>query len=164
MKGKKLIFLVLALLFPVTIFIFLKLFGRNEFQVPVRFTNAMPEMPADCDYDYSAPYLIADSVMKVFQGNGRDSLYVFSLDDKHAEAMGRITAEFGDDAVQVIDGEDAKAKFDASFLRRCVLLMRGDAAVALVDHGRRIRGYYDAKDREEVDRLIVEMKIILKQY
>jgi hypothetical protein len=39
-----------------------------------------------------------------------------------------------------------------------------EASVALVDHKNRIRGYYDGKDRDEVDRLIVEMKIILKQY
>jgi hypothetical protein len=42
--------------------------------------------------------------------------------------------------------------------------MSGDTSVALVDHKNRIRGYYDGIDRDEADRLIVEMKIILKQY
>lgn len=164
MKGKKLIILILALLLPVTVFIFLKLFGRNEFQVPVLHQKAIPEVAADCNFHYRAPYQIADSVMNAFSRNGRDSIFVFSFDNSDAEAMQRVTATFGDDAMQLIGPEKLGAKFDPSFLRRCVLLMRGDTAVALVDHRHRIRGYYDAKDREEVDRLIVEMKIILKQY
>jgi hypothetical protein len=42
--------------------------------------------------------------------------------------------------------------------------MPPDSAVTIVDNQNRIRGYYDATDRDEVDRLIVEIKIILKQY
>jgi hypothetical protein len=34
----------------------------------------------------------------------------------------------------------------------------------LVDSKRRIRGQYDLKDRDEVDRLITEVAIIFKQY
>jgi len=34
----------------------------------------------------------------------------------------------------------------------------------LLDDQRRIRGYYDPQSREEVDRLIVELKILLKKY
>lgn len=164
MKGKKVIFLILALLLPVTIFIFLKLFGRNEFQVQVLHQQTVPPAAADCNFDYNVPYQIADSVMNAFNRNERDSLYVFSFDERDAEAMQRVTAEFGDDPIQVIGPEEVEAGFDPAFLRRCVLLLQGDTAVALVDHQRRIRGYYDAKDREEVDRLIVEIKIILKQY
>jgi len=43
-------------------------------------------------------------------------------------------------------------------------LMDAGSSIALVDHLGRIRGYYRGDDRDEVDRLIVEMKIILKQY
>lgn len=164
MKGKKIIFLILALLLPVTLFIFLKLFGRNEFQVPVLHEKVLPRIAGECDFDYVAPYRVPDSVMNAFTGNGVDSLYVFSFNRVDADAMGRIAAEFGDDAVEVIGPQELESQFDPNFLRRCVLLIQADTGVALVDHERRVRGYYDAKDREDVDRLIVEMKIILKQY
>lgn len=164
MKGKKIIILILALLLPVTLFIFLKLFGRNEFQTPVLHEKAVPEVSGECDFRYATPYRLADSVLDAFSRNGRDSLYVFTFDNSHADGMQRVKATFGDEAIEVIDPREVEARFDPTFLRRCVLLLQGDTAVALVDHQGRIRGYYDAKDRDEVDRLIVEMKIILKQY
>jgi hypothetical protein len=36
--------------------------------------------------------------------------------------------------------------------------------VVLVDNKKRIRGYYAIGSREETDRLIVEMEILLKKY
>ncbi len=39
-----------------------------------------------------------------------------------------------------------------------------DKRMILIDKEKRIRGFYDGTNREEVDRLIVEMKILLKSY
>jgi protein SCO1 len=39
---KKFIFLMLTLAIPVSIFLFLKIFGNNEFEVPVFFENGIP--------------------------------------------------------------------------------------------------------------------------
>jgi hypothetical protein len=38
-----------------------------------------------------------------------------------------------------------------------------DNRVVLVDNQEQIRGYYDITDREETDRLIVEIKILIAQ-
>jgi protein SCO1/2 len=40
---KKFIFLILTLAIPVSIFLFLKIFGNNEFEVPVLFEDGLPE-------------------------------------------------------------------------------------------------------------------------
>lgn len=164
MKGKKIIYLILALLLPVTVFIFLKLFGRNEFRVRVLHEETLPAIAAACDFEYHLPYRIADSVMNAFSRNRDDSLYVFSFKGEHADALDRINAEFGTDPVQVIGATQIGEEFEPQVLRECILLMHPDTAVALVDHKNRLRGYYDGGDRDDVDRLIVEIKIILKQY
>ena len=46
----------------------------------------------------------------------------------------------------------------------CDLLLQKPWTTVLLDDQRRIRGYYDPNAREEVDRLIVELKILLKKY
>ena len=66
--------------------------------------------------------------------------------------------------MRVITTSRFPPRFDPAFLRECVFLMRGDTPVVVVDNRNRIRGYYYASDRDEVDRMIVEIKIILKQY
>lgn len=162
MKSKKLIFLALALILPVAIFIFLKIFGRNEFHVPVMHAEGKIEAPEHCDYDYSAPYRIADSVAVSLGLNSADSVHVLYFDPSASTAMNRVKVEFP--ASVAIVGPDSFRGWDARLLRECVLLMEPPASVALVDHQHRIRGYYDGSDRDEVDRLIVEVKIILKQY
>ena len=40
---KKILFLVFTLAIPVAIFLFLKIFGNNEFEVPILFENGIPE-------------------------------------------------------------------------------------------------------------------------
>ena len=164
MKGKKIIFLILALVLPATIFVFLKLFGRNEFQVPVLHENNIPGRADNCDFVYKAPYRVADSVISALDPEKDDSVYVFNFDNTLEDAMSRISVEFRGDPVSVVNTADLPPKFDAGVLRECVLLMDPDTAVAILDSRNRIRGYYDASDRDEVDRMIVEIKILLKQY
>lgn len=164
MKGKKIIFLILALLLPGTVFVFLKLFGRNEFQVPVLHEKSIPDVRDHCDFAYSAPYRMPDSILTSLDPYRNDSVYVFNFDRRVDEAMNRVSDDFRDDPVRVITTSRFPPRFDPAFLRECVFLMRGDTPVVVVDNRNRIRGYYYASDRDEVDRMIVEIKIILKQY
>lgn len=163
MKGKKLLFLFLALLFPIVIFVFLKLFGSNEFQVPVFHLEGQIVVPESCDTSYRAPYSLGETVMAGLGMNKGDSLYVLYFEPSGGSAVERVVYEFRDDPVQVL-AEAESGWRDATYVRRCVLLMDAGSSIALVDHLGRIRGYYRGDDRDEVDRLIVEMKIILKQY
>jgi len=164
MTFRKIIFLFLALLLPAAVFVFLKLFGRNEFHVPVLLEQGNVAAPANCDFPYTTPYRVPDSVFTTLDKNQGDSLYVFYFDLSLNTAMDRVTVEFGDAPVQLVSPSRLPENTNVRVLKECVLLMEPGISVALVDHRNRIRGYYDGSDRDEVDRLIVEMKIILKQY
>ena len=48
--------------------------------------------------------------------------------------------------------------------RKCIFLLNQPNQTVLMDKERRIRGFYDLRLRDEVDRLRVELKILLKKY
>ena len=164
MKPKKLIFLTLALLLPLAIFIFLKIFGRNEFNVPMMHQEGQIEPPENCDFTYPLPYTTPDSLIDLLALKTEDSLYVLYFDRSISTAMRRVATETRWFPLQVIDPASFPRGTDLRIVKECILLMQPPASVALVDNKNRIRGYYDGSDRDEVDRLLVEIKIILKQY
>lgn len=165
MKGKKSIFLIAALLLPVAIFIFLKIFGKNEFQVPPLHQEGMIEVSGTCHHRYATPYYVPDSLFAQFGANhDRDSLYVLYFDPSLKVSMNRVSVEYRNASVTVVPPSAFSPEMDMQLLRQCVLLMRPPASVVLLDRHNRIRGYYDASDRDEVDRLLVEIDIILKNY
>jgi len=73
----------------------------------------------------------------------------------------RVREEF-DEEIQIIYPAGKIAAPDEFY--DCDLLLQKPLSIVLVDDQRRIRGYYDPQHRDEVDRLIVEMKILLKKY
>src|SRR5688572_12231810 len=129
--SKKVIFLILALLLPATIFVFLKLFGKNEFEVPVLHEKSVPDVNDKCNFSYNIPYRIADSVVSSLAPNRNDSVYVVNFDRKFDEPLSRISVEFSDDPVAVFTSSDMPQRFDARVLRECVFLMQGDTSVAV---------------------------------
>lgn len=146
------------------IFIFLKIFGRNEFQVPVLHEVGTVTAPSDCPFQYSSPYRIADTVLTSLNVNRNDSLFVFYFDSTLNTAMKRVSVEFAAARVQLVSPPDLSDEMDLQLLRECIFLMPPGTSVALLDHRNAIRGYYDGNDRDEIDRLMVEIQIILKQY
>jgi len=165
MKAKHAVLLVfLALAGPVLVFLFLKTFGRNEYYVPPLYEQVTRGAIDGCPYDYDAPYRVADSVMTRLAENRNDSLFVVYFNRSEVTAINRVRTEFVNDPVAIVGPEKVEHDFDAPWLRKCVFLMEGDTAIALVDHKNRIRGNYKGADRDDVDRLLVEMKIILKKY
>ncbi len=162
MKGKKLLFLFAALLFPIAIFIFLKTFGENEFQVPVFYDDGDIATPVECGYTHQSPYLVPDTILEHLNIHPFDSVYVVFFDGSDGQAWQRVIHGFGKDPVQVVDASGPPD--DLREVRDCIFLMPPNTSVALMDQRRRIRGYYDARERDEVDRLMVEIKIILRKY
>jgi hypothetical protein len=186
MNLKKPILLFLALILPVGVFVFLKYFGKNEFAVPALFADGI-SVPVGCEsFRYEVPYFIPDTVLTTLRWNKQDSisLVVFkgSLITNQQERsiqLNRIFTAFPFDKFQVtMFSEDPETEqtilTDSRLilvqgqkivpLRDCVFLLKPADNVVLLDFKKRIRGQYNLTNREDVDRLIMEMNIILKKY
>ena len=163
MSGKKSLFLVLALVLPVGIFLFLRFFGKNEFDVEPLFQTPVP-VPGECCHDYVFPYIVPNSIGQELNIQQTELTVVVFGDtkDEFSSQVNRIEEEFSADPVRVKSwmGDESEIQF----ARKCILLMNDPLNFALLDREGRIRGQYDGTSLDEMDRLIVEMKIILKKY
>ncbi|HEX5168134.1 MAG TPA: hypothetical protein VFW11_03100 [Cyclobacteriaceae bacterium] len=165
MSGKKSIYLMLALALPIGVFLFLKFFGKNEFHVEPLFQSSVP-VDTMCNLSYTFPYVIPDSVVRQFDINDHElTLVVFEKDEMKNEIereVRRVEEEFSSEPVRIIRQEGVDT--GVQYLRRCTFLMNDNVTISLVDKRGRIFGQYDGSSLEDMDRLIVEMKIILKKY
>jgi hypothetical protein len=163
MKGKQVLYLFLALLLPGCVFIFLKIFGENEFNVPPLYHEVPPVSVRGCE-PVTAPYHLPDTIMGKL-GFKDDSLVVAAFTapgEKEEDPLTRIITNFAGDPVHITyfnTGTSAD-----STIRSCIFFLNEPFDVVLVDREGQIRGEYDADDRDEIDRLITEITIILKKY
>lgn len=157
----KKIFLILTLLVPIGIFVFLKFFGKNEFTIPVYYESGVDNPPAGCTRKYESPYLVSAFVLNTMGWNGRPVLLVADSSGVIQKAL--LSLEEGiSNEIQTLFLKGQQDELDQ--LLTCDLLLKSPWKVVLVDDQRKIRGYYNPEDRDEMDRLIVELKILLKQY
>lgn len=184
---KKGVLLFLALLLPALVFVFLKFFGKNEFAVEPLFQESL-EVPADCHgITYTTPYTVGDSVLSKLQWNANGIslvLIVDSISENQKEQITqikRVFQEFSHDPLNIVMlTEDLRsrqtnqseemfsmvnvAQDDLLKLRNCVFLLDKYKDALLIDTMKRIVGQYDLTDREDADRLILELKIVFKKY
>jgi len=162
MNLKKPILLFLALLFPACVFLFLKFFGKNEFAVPPLYTDSVPEGAKECGVTVALPYHIADHV-KSSLFLSQDSLVLVHFGEVTTGAekqLERVSNEYGKAIkLQRIPASDSTIR-----LKSCVFFLKDRYDLVLVDHVGLIRGQYISDDREEVDRLLVELAILYKKY
>lgn len=91
---KKILFLVFTLAIPVAIFLFLKIFGNNEFEVPVLFENGIYE----CE-NSSSPHVVPEfeyigETEKNLSSENLEGYLVFGvLKEKSIEELKRKTTE-----------------------------------------------------------------------
>jgi hypothetical protein len=163
MNFKKLLLLFLALLLPVVIFLFLKGFGSNQFDVPPLFQDVV-DNPVGCDStEYVFPYKINDSVLADISWRNSDSLTLVVYNDstigggKISNQVDRIRTEFPKEKLNLINNTNQT-------FRNCAFLLKASDNVVLIDSKKRIRGQYNLNDLDEADRLIMEVKILLKLY
>jgi hypothetical protein len=153
----KKIILFVALALPVLIFIFLKIFGRNEFDIPVYWTEGVPANIPGCK-NYPVPYVLPDSVFNEIPSGGKPTLVVLG-EDGIKNNLQRVGEQFRTGDYNTLLLEDASYE-----VKTCLLLAGDTSRVVLVDDQRRIRGYYTPTTRKETSRLQAELKILLKQY
>lgn len=165
MKGKKIIFLFIALLLPGFIFVFLKIFGKNQFDVPPLFQTEAPVLKDGCD-PVKAPYVIAPEILNGFVRTG-DSLAIvfFSADSTLDAGSKKLYQQLSDMYKQdpVALAVSTSSPEGADFFN-CIFAMTKPNDIALVDKNGLIRGQYESADRDEIDRLKTEITIILKKY
>jgi hypothetical protein len=163
MRGKKIIFLFLALLLPVAIFLFLKIFGKNQFDVAPLYQDSISNV-GNCGIDYGTPYFLPDSVMKHFKTDSEASLFLLNFSASES-VVKRVLEEADDTEVKILLPSSFQVAFpDLNFLKNCILLLGSSHDIVLIDNQNRIRGYYKSSAREDIDRLLVEISIILKKY
>ena len=159
MNTKKAVFLFLALLFPACIFVFLKFFGKNEFDVPPLYADVYPPAAAECNVSVKLPYHIPDEVHAAL-GDSLTLVHFGTLTNAAEQQIRRVTNEHGKEfKLRSLHLSDSVSK-----LKKCVFFLNDQYDLALVDKDGMIRGQYISDDREEVDRLITELSILLKKY
>jgi hypothetical protein len=176
--NKKVLYLFLALALPGLIFVFLKFFGQNEFEVQVYYKEGLPP-DSICNSTSSAPYAVADSVFRKIGSEGKSAariiaVYPFIKDD--LSELNRIATKYQPDSVStiIVSGIPNLPKSELQVIQlnydsfgwvvTCSLWVREPWSVVLIDKQNQIRGYYDGSRRDEMDRLDLELSIILKKY
>ena len=163
MNRTKALFLFLALLLPVSIFIFLKIFGKNEFNVEPLFANSPPPTSNECQ-TISLPYYLDDSIKSLLPF-GNDSLVVIVFDGKgDSDSMNQLTRLEGEITKLPVGFLTLPGSDRHLFWKRCLFFLHEPQDVVTVDAKGRIRGQYTSSDREDIDRLLTELTIILKRY
>jgi hypothetical protein len=163
MKGKKVLLLFLALFLPACVFVFLKMFGKNEFEVPLLHHEGKIGSFPECNFSYTAPYTIPDSVMATIKTEGNATLYLLNFSAPET-VLSRVENETRGEGVKFVATqrlwEDAATR---QRIKECILLTR-TADLVLLDDQKQIRGYYSSQKLDDIDRLILEIKIVLKKY
>ncbi|HCZ37279.1 MAG TPA: hypothetical protein DHV26_15260 [Cytophagales bacterium] len=157
--SRKFIYLFLALLLPGLIFVFLRKYGKNEFNIPVYYETGVTDAPAACGY-YPTPYRVVDSILQVIHTANKPILVVADSSTDVKRNLSRLKSELNDSFSVVFPESDSRW---ASWLD-CAFLLQKPWTAVLIDEQGQIRGYYSPASREESDRLLVEVRILLKQY
>jgi hypothetical protein len=163
MKFKKGIYLFLALLFPIGIFLFLRLFGKNEFAVEALYQKDYPKVSPDCPKIVGLPYFVPDSVLAQLNKNS-DSLTVIFFGALKGEQLNQFKRVSADTIVDDITVLNLQVSDRSKLWQRCVFFLQDPLDVVMVDAKGTVRGNYLAGDRDDIDRLLTEIDIILKKY
>jgi hypothetical protein len=184
---KKLILLV-AFALPVLIFIFLKMFGQNQFSVEPLFQSGAVLVDSECgrpasylpadtqDQGYRTPYVVPREVLKSLGWNSSDSLTLYAMGQVNNQvtlAFKRLSEKYTPeelrlwqittDTTNLWENNVVRNVVTLDQLSHCFFLMPDGTNTVMVDGKGRIRGQYTIDDRKDFDRLVVETRIILKK-
>ena len=158
--NKKIIYLLVALALPALIFIFLKIFGKNHFDIPIYFKDGVSDTPKECPGNYRGQYSLSDSsLLTLINRNGKACLFVEDSDISN-KGLAQLRQTYSDDQLQIVSLGKVDSK-RLSQIRTCVLFLHEPWKAVLIDNQKRIRGYYAFTNLEEIDRLKVEIEILI---
>jgi len=199
-KTLKLIFLSLTLLVPVAIYLFLRFFGHNQFNIPIYYSEGIPEDSAVCNQIHHLHLVDLSDISKERLLEGKLSVIALlpstESDIKNrVNKLSRVASIFEDqDFLQIVmikqnmigindqgnDNQmivpeimktiqsDIEKVRDFAICQLVILNFNGENLqsndrVVLIDDLRRIRGYYRIDDFDDMDRLILEIKILVNE-
>jgi protein SCO1 len=171
-KIIKFAFLLVMLGIPVAIFVFLKLFGSNKFDVDIYYQQGVESaFENDCKFPQGQFYV---NPALLHKPNESINVVGFAKDEPTIEFVNmamRLRDLFDDNvAIELISGNAKGSKdyylnkivnFSIDQAMTCDFVLNDINSLVLVDKQRRIRGYYSS-DLDDIDRLIVEIKILLE--
>lgn len=207
-KSLKTVLLLTILVVPALIFIFLKMFGANQYNVPVYFENGVDTTFTDCVFE-TGPHFIPDFSIPDHMGREINDDYfagaflvVYFTQDvtdvashRINNGLARVLGTFehlghvrvltiqpqiaGNTVEQLRQMADKYSQDENTWafgyanpvytnqLARCGFVVDFDAmgneinnTVVLADEKGRVRGYFNGLDDDEIERLIVELKIL----
>ena len=158
--NKKITYLLLALALPGLIFIFLKIFGKNHFDIPIYYKDGIPNMQKECSAIYSGQYNLSDtSLIALKYKSGKACLFV-ETSEMNKKEISQLRHLYSEDQLQIIPLAGIEPG-RLNRIRNCVLFLHEPWKAVLTDNRKRIRGYYAFTNLEETDRLKVELEILI---
>lgn len=160
---KKFLYLFLALLVPGALFVFLKYGASNKFDIPVLPSTDSP-LHSDCQGKIQGSYIIPDSVWSWIPEKHKPAhVIVFGVPGLNPAAVAAaVSDEIGNNVVFTMGETLSADSTTQARWKSCVFLLSSPKQSVLVDTLGQIRGHYDLRGLEEVDRLRVELKILLE--
>jgi hypothetical protein len=169
---KKILFLAIALLAPVLVYLFLQSFGDNQYELPTLYQEELPAIDG-CD-DASVPYSLPNEIYRDLEYKAvLIDVRLGDVDRKFVNnELARINQYFGEPQFRyrlmgsdidagVPEGENGRAGLID--YARCVLRYESNNSfITLVDKQGRIRSYFDTSKKQDFDRLITEIEILNK--
>jgi len=158
--NKKIIYLFLALALPGLIFVFLKIFGKNHFDIPIYYKEGISDSLKECTGVYDGQYTLPDSVLRAFHyRKGVVCMFLDSSEFNHKDVT-KLRQSFRADQLQIIPLTGTEPK-RLNRIKNCALFLKEPWKAVLIDKQKRIRGYYAFTNLQETDRLKVEVEILL---
>ena len=165
-KLIKILVITLVLLAPVIVFLFLKQYGSNQFELPVYYESGNPLKecpPGDGVHKISAELLngqVNNFPVLLSVNNGTTNKLVFDLQN--------VLIKYPKVKVMPVD-LDTEDPAGVLQLLNCELVLGEDRYISevpanrfvLVDNQARIRGYFNVDELDEIGRLDMELDILL---
>lgn len=178
---KKALLMAVAMFLPISIFLFLKFFGKNEFVVEPLFQKNDSTVTIACNKPITYPYKVSIQQLDTLLKSKQATLTAisFSEDEERLKDFAeRVQEKFTIREISlyqvksdsIISNQNKKFQtvvediVRREELRSCVFLLSGLNNLVLIDREGKIRGQYQLGNLDEEDRLLVETTIILKKY
>ena len=177
-KLIKILFLIAALVIPSMVYIFLRQFGDNKFEIPVYYADGISiegciSSSHKQHFVQFEDYSLHGAQLFYFpQWVNDDEFYrqCKRIKDKQKNVVFTAIADSTNYAIfgNLLMVSDETHLYE---IANCSLILGQDVAISepiynqlvLVDSKKRVRGYFDGNDLEDMDRLDVELDILKKE-